>query len=248
MARRFRYDPQRMLPQLDAAVPTRLRILSANLWNGKADPEGFAELIMRLGVDVAAVQELGPKQAAALARVLPQGTLEPRLDYNGMGIAAQIPLVVRRLPLPTRDARIAQLTVAGTDGAPVTIELINLHIKAPHSPVGVRTMLHRRGQWRGLQRHLNAAPHSPRVIVGDFNATPMWPFYRRVTAHLHDAALIVATRAGRRPQRTWGPRTDGPRLLRIDHAFVHRVAVLDFQVVTVPGSDHRAVVVDVGAE
>jgi endonuclease/exonuclease/phosphatase family metal-dependent hydrolase len=165
-----------------------------------------------------------------------------------MGIAAHAPLSVRRLPLPTRDARITDLTLARADGTPMAIELINLHVKAPHSPLGLQTIQRRRGQWRGLQRHLNAAPQRPRVLVGDFNATPLWPFYRRVTAHLHDAAVIAAKRAGGRTRRTWGPHPDGPRLLRIDHAFVHRLVVLDFQVVDVRGSDHCAVVVDVAAE
>jgi len=226
----------------------RLRILSANLWNGNADAERFAQLVVELRVDVAAVQELAPKQADALARVLPHGCLEPRLDFNGMGIAAPWPLAVRHLALPTRDARVTDLSLLQVDGTPLSLELINLHVKAPHSPLGLHTLRRRRDQWRGLHRHIIAAPQRARILVGDFNATPLWPFYRRVAAHLRDAALIAARQHGRAVQRTWGPRPDGPRLLRIDHAFVHRVAVLDFQVVDVPGSDHRAVVVDVAAE
>ncbi|MDX2171196.1 MAG: endonuclease/exonuclease/phosphatase family protein [Deltaproteobacteria bacterium] len=231
-----------------SVLPGRLRILSANLWNDRADADGVAALVERLAVDIAALQELGPRQAAALGRVMPHGVLEPGQDYEGMGIAARVPLAVSRLPLPCRDARICQLELAATDGTPHRIELINLHIRAPHSPPGWSSLQHRRGQWRGLQRHLVAAPQRPRLLVGDFNATPLWPFYRRVTAHLHDAARIVAARHGRRPRRTWGPGPGTPRLLRIDHAFVHRVAVLDFQVVDVPGGDHSAVVVDIAAE
>lgn len=231
-----------------STLPGRLRILSANLWNDRADAAGVAALVERLAVDVAALQELGPTQAEALGRVLPHGVLDPDRNYQGMGIVGRTPLTVTRLPLPCRDARLCQLALAGADGAPQSIELINLHIRAPHSPPGLMSLQHRRGQWRGLQRHLAAAPHHPRVLVGDFNATPMWPLYRRVTAHLHDAARIVAARHGRRPLRTWGPRPGSPRLLRIDHAFVHRVAVLDFQVVAIPGGDHSAVVVDIAAE
>lgn len=230
------------------SAPERLRILSANLWNDRADAEAFAALVERLAVDVAAVQELGPRQAAALARVLPHGTLEPGLDYTGMGIAARTPVGVRRLPLPCRDARIGELRVSAADGTLLAVELINLHVQAPHSPFGWRTVQRRRGQWRGIQRHLAAAPQHPRVLVGDFNATPLWPLYRRVTAHLRDAALIAATRAGGRARPTWGPWPTAPRLLRIDHAFVHRVAVLDFQVVAVAGGDHCAVMVDIAAD
>lgn len=225
-------------------TPRRLRILSANLWNGRADAQAFAALVVRLGVDVAAVQELAPWQAEALAAVLPHGTLEPRLDFHGMGIASRMPIAVRRLNLPYRDARIAELTLAAPCGRPDALELVNIHVQAPHSLQAWTTVQHRRGQWRGLQRHLNANPHRSRVVVGDFNATPLWPFYRRMRAHLRDAALLAPTRNGRAP-RTWGPRPGGPRLLRIDHAFVHRVEVLDFSVVEVVGGDHWAVVVDI---
>lgn len=226
-------------------APARVRILSANLWNGRADAQAFAALVARLQVDIAAVQELAPWQAEALAAVLPHGRLEPAEDFHGMGIASRTPISVRRLKLPYRDARVADLTLGGAHGAPAPLELVNIHVQAPHSLQAWSTVRHRRGQWRGLQRHLNANPHRPRVVVGDFNATPLWPFYRRMSMHLRDAALLAPTRNGRRAQRTWGPRPGGPRLLRIDHAFVHRVEVLDFSVVEVVGGDHCAVVVDI---
>ncbi len=225
-------------------LPTRLRIVSANLWNGVADARGFADLVARLDADIVAVQELAPAQAEALAQVLPHGVLEPHVHYLGMGIASRLPLSVRRLALPCRDARVAEVTLAGAHG-PVALELVNVHVQAPHSLPSWRAVARRRGQWRGLERHLNANPHRPRVVVGDFNATPLWPFYRRMARHLRDAAVVAAAHRGGRPLPTWGPWSGAPRLLRIDHAFVHRVDVLDFQVHDVPGGDHSAIVVDI---
>jgi len=84
-----------------------------------------------------------------------------------------------------------------------------------------------------------------RVLVGDFNATPLWPVYRRVALHMTDAAIDVAQRRGRPLERTWGPWHGSPRLLRIDHGFVRAAEVEDFQVVSVPGSDHSGIVLDV---
>src|SRR5262245_11098290 len=66
-------------------IPERLRVLSANLWNGGADPNGFVDLVARVRADVVAVQELTPPQADALGRYMPHGVLEPAHDYNGMG-------------------------------------------------------------------------------------------------------------------------------------------------------------------
>lgn len=227
-------------------LPERLRVLSANLWNGVADADGFAALVERLRADVVAVQELTPWQADALRRHLPHGVLEPATDYSGMGIAARAPLAVRRLPLPRRDARVAELRVRAADGGAVAVELVNIHVLAPHTLPTWKTVAGRRGQWRGLERHLRATPHRPRVVVGDFNSTPLWPFYRRVADHLQDAALIHARRGGGQVARTWGPWAGAPRLLRIDHAFVQHLEVFDFAVVEVPSGDHSAVLVEIG--
>lgn len=218
-----------------------LRVLSANLWNGRADPAAFAELVDELQADAVAVQELSERQAVALARVAPYGRLEPRNDFLGMGVALRRPGSVRRLGLPYRDAWVAEVRA---NGATDEIEIINVHVQAPHSPPTVRCFLNRRGQVRGLERHLEAAPSRPRVLIGDLNATPLWPAYRRLRARLIDAAVAAAEQNSHRPQATWGPWPSAPRLLRIDHALVSGLVVKQFRVLPVLGADHSAIVVD----
>jgi len=118
------------------------------------------------------------------------------------------------------------------------------------TPCGEPEPVVRQRQANSFCRPRAGAP-AQRVLVGDFNATPVWPVYRRIASVLSDAALMVARRRGERPRNTWGPWAGSPRLLRIDHAMVEGVGVEDLQVVHVPGSDHSAVVVDVtsgGAE
>ena len=65
------------------------RILTANLANGAADADAFADLVEAAEPDVVVVQELAPDQAEALARVLPFGKLEPTRTHDGMGIALE---------------------------------------------------------------------------------------------------------------------------------------------------------------
>lgn len=227
------------------AVPAaRFRILSANLWNGGAHPDAFAELVDRLGADAVATQEMTPEQADALARVLPHGHLEPARDFSGMGIALRAPARVRRLALPCRDGRIADVDWDLPAGGRLAVEILNLHMQAPHCTFPWTSLSHRRGQLRGLVRHVEASPKRRRVLVGDLNATPLWPLYRRLAARLTDAAVAAAQRHGRPTQGTWGPWPGAPRVLRIDHAFVHGLAVEDFQVLPIPGGDHSAIVVD----
>jgi len=218
-----------------------LRLLSANLRFGKAEPEAFAELVRATRAEVVAVQELGPAQADALGRLLPHGHLEPRRDALGMGIALARPARLARIPLGWRDAHAALLDPAQWPSLAVPLEVLNLHLRNPLVPSWRRA---RRAQLRGMLAHLDASPARPRVLVGDLNATPLWPAYRRLAARLDDLALRHAARGGRRPARTW-PR--GPlrlRALRIDHCLARGCEVLDASVHELPGSDHCALFVE----
>lgn len=222
----------------------RVRLMSANLWNGRADAGAFARLVEGLRPDVVAVQELAPAQADALARVMPYGRLEPAADLSGMGIALRQPGAVHRLSLPCRDARVAEMRIGDASGTAHAVEVINVHIAAPHLRPVHRAAAYRRGQLRGLQAYIGEHPDRPLALVGDFNSTPFWFLYHRIAHHLTDAALDLAHRHGTPPGRTWGPWPGSPRLLRIDHVFVHGLAVEDFQVVDIVGGDHSAVVAD----
>ena len=111
----------------------RLRLLSANLWAGGARPSALKELLERLEVDLCAVQEVKPEQAEAISEVLPHGKLEPAVDHHGMGIALRYPAEVRSLPLPLRDARVVELDPDGWPQLDHPVEVMNLHIQAPHA-------------------------------------------------------------------------------------------------------------------
>jgi endonuclease/exonuclease/phosphatase family metal-dependent hydrolase len=223
------------------AMTGRLRLLSANLANGQADPEAFAALVDALAPDVVAVQELGPAQAEALARVLPFGKLEPATDHRGMGVALRDAGTVRWIELPYRSALVAE--VPGPDGGG-PVEVVNVHLAAPHVQPIHRRLRERRGQVRRILAYLDGAPRPRRVLAGDLNATPIWPAYRRLRARFEDAAVQAAQRLGRRPDRTWGPWPGCVRMLRIDHVLVHGLVASATRVVPLRGSDHSALVAD----
>jgi endonuclease/exonuclease/phosphatase (EEP) superfamily protein YafD len=217
-----------------------LRILSANLANGKADADAFAELVEAVEPDVVTVQELVPLQADALARALPFGKLEPRLDHSGMGIALRSPGSVRSFPLPYRSGFLADVPGPNDE----SIEILNIHLAAPHVPPIFQRVLDRRGQVRDILAHVEAMPRRRRVLAGDLNATPMWRAYRRLQARFDDAAVQAARRHGREPGRTWGPWPGSPRLLRIDHVLVQGLVATVSRVLPLRGGDHSALVVD----
>jgi endonuclease/exonuclease/phosphatase family metal-dependent hydrolase len=216
-----------------------------NLASGRARLSGIETLLDELEPDVVAAQELAPPQAEVLARRFSFGKLDPAYDFTGMGIALRQPANTWRLPMPYRDAFVAEIPLAETTGSHDRVEILNVHIAAPHMMPPWLTWSRRRGQLRALETHV-AATARPRAIVGDLNATSLWPVYRRLRAHLADAAVEWGRERGTRPAPTWGPRA--PRLFRIDHALVQGLRVIDVQVRPIQDSDHSALAVDVSPE
>jgi endonuclease/exonuclease/phosphatase (EEP) superfamily protein YafD len=227
-----------------SATPARLRVLSMNLRNGGAGVSELARLIEVLAPDVVAVQELGPEQADLLGRRFSFGKLDAARDFTGMGLALRFPATVWRMPMSYRPAYVAEITLPGEPPGAEAVEIINVHFAAPHVPPPWRAHARRREQLRVLEAHLDAS-RRPRAVVGDLNATPLWPIYRRLRVHLTDAAVQAARQRGARPARTWGPRPGTPRLLRIDHALIEGLGILGVEVHPIPGSDHSALLLDI---
>jgi endonuclease/exonuclease/phosphatase (EEP) superfamily protein YafD len=223
-----------------------LRVVTANLENGGADPTALAELVESLRADVVCVQELAPEQAAALEEVLPHGSLEPHDAHMGLGVALRRPGEVSRLALRYRDARVVRLAPGHWPGLTEPVEIVNVHILAPTCGAYLRAPASRGEQLRGLLDHVDASPGVRRIVVGDLNATPLWPAYRRVASRLEDVHRSVARQRGQWPRRTWPawPWLGSLRLLRIDHCFAHGLRVEDLRVIAILGSDHDALVID----
>ena len=216
-----------------------LRILTANLFNGRAHPVEFGKLLDDIRPDVVAVQELAPNSAAEIARRYPCRDLDPRLDHLGLGIASQVPATFGVVPMVNRPARFAEL-----HGAEAPLTVVNLHLLNPLQwpwPASVRG---RTEQVAAVDAFLSFRHDGPCLVVGDMNASPAWPAYRRLAGSFDDVAATAAASNGSRARRTWAYRDGLPRLLRIDHVFGRGVAPLSTEVKRVVGSDHAALVVD----
>lgn len=216
-----------------------MRILTANLRAGLADPEALSELLEACAIDVACFQELGPAQAAAIREVLPYGTLDPgagRTRFAGMGIAAREPLDVEVLPLDGRRGFRAVL-----DG---TLELLNVHVMVYASRTTPHAGILRRRQMRQLLDHLDATPEKPRLLLGDLNSWGVTPAYRSLTSRLRDLHVEYAASSGGAVAPTWGWRPTSRRLLRLDHVLGAGVDVARIEVVDLVGSDHDGLIVE----
>ena len=224
--------------QPEAGGPT-LRVLTINLLVGRADPGAVVALVRQEGPDVLFVQELtiGAQtrlKQAGLEDLLPHTQIEHKgAGPRGSGIYARFPLS-EGPPLPSTFAAQPTALLELPDGEQV--ELMCVHPRAP--------ALRRGGSapWRAELAVLPAPGKLPRVVAGDFNATPDHAAFRDV---LRLGYADAAIQTGNALVRTWGRPGKDP-WLTLDHVLVSRgCSVHACSVHMVPGSDHRAVYAEI---
>ncbi|BCJ58018.1 endonuclease [Micromonospora endophytica] len=229
-------------PQPSTDGPT-LRVLTANLLVGSADPGTLVDLVRTAEVDVLVTQEFTPAAAAALDRhgldkLLPYRQLNPMEGSPGSGLYARHPIGdggIRQLRSAWGFTQ-AYATVA-VPGAP-GVRVESAHPSAPYA-------LNQTGFWRtDLAAQPAATPDGAlSILAGDFNATLDHAPLRALldTGYADAAASVGAGLAG-----TWGPYDGDPiPPVVIDHVLVdRRIAVRDVTVHPLPGSDHRMVLAE----
>ncbi|MEV0002064.1 endonuclease/exonuclease/phosphatase family protein [Micromonospora sp. NPDC050980] len=234
--------PRAVADDQPAAGGPVLRLLTANLRLGSADPAALVSLVRTHRVDVLTVQELTPGLAAdldrlGLATLLPHRSLSPEVGSTGSGVYARHPL---RDPGYRRHRRYfltqAYATVTVPGAPPLRVE--SAHPGAPYVIDAVP-------QWWTDQRA--QPPATPTgglsVLAGDFNATLDHATMRRLiaTGYTDAADAVGAGLAG-----TWGPYDGDPiPPVTIDHVLVdRRIAVRAAGTWPVSGSDHRALLAE----
>ncbi len=211
-----------------------LTVLSANVYFGRADPAALLALVDRYDADLLSVQELTPSFArrlrrAGIGRRLPSSVLMAQPSGRGGGLYARFPLA----PLPRQTHflfRMPRASIALPDGS--RLRLVAVHPQPPNMSVE---------QWREALESLPApGAGSPWLLAGDFNASFDHAEFRQlVDGGYRDAGET----AGEGLEPTWANSAESPwGLITIDHVLVDdRLAVADYGVDELPGSDHRAV-------
>jgi endonuclease/exonuclease/phosphatase family metal-dependent hydrolase len=224
-------------PQPAAGGP-RLRVLTLNLFVGRADADAAVALVRQAGPDVLFVQELTDEavtrlKQAGLEDLMPHTQLDLRGGPRGSGSYARYPLGEGPVMAPAHAAQpTARLTLPGGQ----TVDLICVH---PCAPTQARAGVPR---WRQELGALPPPAGRPWVVAGDFNATLDHGTFRDV---LRRGYADSADQTGNGLIPTWGPPGRGA-LLTLDHVLVDRAcAVRDYSVHQVPGSDHRAVLAEI---
>ena len=226
------------------AAPTetvRLRVISANLRDGQAEPQQVVSLA-RDQTDVLAVQELTPGEvdrltAAGIDVTFPYRWLDARRGAQGVGLWSRFPLdTTRRIGGFTFAIFSAQIRVPGVSIDP---SIVVVHLPGPWpQPIDI---------WRRditllpttLQEVAERAGTGCVIAAADLNSTTdMVPFRTLLNYGYRDAA--EQSGAGIKP--TFPADWRLPPLVAIDHVLTRGCTATSLRTIKIPGSDHRGLI------
>jgi endonuclease/exonuclease/phosphatase (EEP) superfamily protein YafD len=217
-----------------------LRVMTANLYVGRADGLDVVRAASEERVDVLVVTEVTPGALARMERAGLETLFAYRAGEPGAEKAGTMVFANVRLGKATRLP-----TSRGSWRVPMgEYTLFAVH---PHAPTDI-------ARWRRDHYLIRAAvtAEKPDLVVGDFNATTDHPPMRALAGEGYHSASELANEGW---QPTW-PAADGPSLLGfsvpnvvlIDHVLVGPgFAALGTHTLDIPETDHRAVVAEVAA-
>lgn len=215
-----------------------VRILTANLREGSAEPKPLADLA-RASADVVVMQELTPELAASLDPLksdFPFRALDARPYAAGVGIWSRYPIEQfsrnseYELGMVTASLRVP--------GAASAVTVLAAHVAGPWpQPIDA---------WR---REMTALPKTlatlanitgpgAAIVAGDLNATADMEPFRRL---LSDGFRNAADQSGAGLVRTFPADMSVPPIIGIDHILTRNGSASDVTTVRIPGSDHLGV-------
>ena len=232
------YVPRYQVASAAEAGTVELRVLTANLGMGQADPDALAALAAN-SADVVAVQEMTQEaadglSAAGMDQVFPHRVIVPAPMAAGIGIWSRFPLVhpgrIDGYALPMVGSRIR------VPGVRVDATVLSVHLAAPW-PMPIDAWRSDLTAFADTLREIGVSAGAGAVIVaGDFNSTyEMAPFRKLLDEGYGDAAVD----AGAGLARSYPGRGYRPPLIGIDHILTRNCSASAVRTVVVPGADHR---------
>lgn len=222
------------VPDGRAAAGAELTVLQSNLLFGGADTDAVVATVREERVDVLTLNELTPNaadrlSAAGLDALLPFHYTEPAYGGGGTGIYSRFPLA----ETVDYDGFVLH-NIAATLTHPA-LGPVRVYAFHPIPPTADHAVWAK--EMAAVDGILRESP-GPAVVGADFNATSDHAAFRRLVSGDFAAAAAQAG-AGRLltypADRSWGP------LIGIDHILVSGGSAHHASTVTVPGTDHRAV-------
>ena len=214
-----------------------VRVLTANLREGSADPKALVSLA-RESADVLVVQELTSELAGSLVREgfdseFPYRVVDAHNNAAGVGIWSRYQIVrSSRIPGYALGAVSADIRVPDAAG---DVIVVTTHLVGPW-PQPIDGWRHEIAKLSDTMEGVASSAGAAAVIVaGDFNATfDMEPFRRLLRNGFRDAA----EQSGAGLIRSFPADSAVPPLFGIDHILTLNSSASNVRTVRIPGSDH----------
>jgi endonuclease/exonuclease/phosphatase (EEP) superfamily protein YafD len=230
----------RALPGAEPSSGVPLTVMTINMFVGRANPASVVRLVRENDVVLLAVQEFSPHATAGLTaawldQLLPYHALADEPGTTGSGLYSRFPMTAQGSERGGGgNLQEGNLQTYATIQPPAatTLEVMSAHPLAPYALGAI-------ADWR---RDLDSLPHagsgSPRIVLGDLNATlDHKPVRDLIASGYRDAADAT----GKGLVSTWGTWPVPP--VTLDHILVDkRIHVRNVTAHAVAGSDHRALV------
>lgn len=227
----------------NSAKGPALTVLQTNLRVGATSPSSLVATVTSRNVDVLMTEELtyGERDrliAAGLAARLPYHFEVPTAGGgSGLGIWSRYPLHNAH-DYPGFEMGVLSARMQVTPRQAVNVFAV--HLLAPY-PYASHTWASEIKRLRGLLAR-PVPPGRPTIVAGDFNATFDHAQFRALLRHgYQDAAeQCGAGYLASYPTDRWFPP-----LIAIDHVLTNRAAATSASTLSLPGSDHRGLLVHV---
>lgn len=224
------------VPESRAASGPEVMVMQSNLLFGQADVDAVVRAVRDNRIDVLTVDELTNSAvdrlaAAQLGEQLPYSYLQPTADGGGgTGIYSRYPLrdtkkydgfVLNQVSAIMEHPERGPVTVFAFHPIPPPFNFADWLVEMPRI------------------REILDAQTGPAIVGADFNATRDHAAYRDLLHGRFESAADQVG-AGLLPtfpnDRSWGP------IIGIDHILLADATAQDLRTLSVPGSDHRALI------
>ena len=222
-----------------AAAQHDFRVLHANVLYTDTDMQRTIRLIREQQPDLFVLQEMTPATIRALVPLRTTYPFQYEIWSKGpchILVGSRTPFSVDKQAVKTQQVIHLNTTINGREMALVTVH--------PRTPV-LPSWFAERNRQLAYVADLTRRESRPTLLIGDFNISVFSPVYRRIfVGSQASQPALIACRKGFGISPTW-PRFLPPAMIPIDHAFVNDgLRTVRFQPLEQPGSDHKAVVVD----
>ncbi|MEU7140765.1 endonuclease/exonuclease/phosphatase family protein [Nocardia sp. NPDC046473] len=224
------------VPEGRAASGPEVMVMQSNLLFGQADVDAVLRAVRENRIDVLTVDELTKGAvdrlaAAGLAEQLPYSYLQPTADGGGgTGIYSRYPLrdtkkydgfILNQVSAIMDHPERGPITVFAFHPIPPPFNFADWLVEMPRI------------------REILDAQQGPAIVGADFNATRDHAAYRELLRGRFESAADQVG-AGLLPtfpnDRSWGP------IIGIDHILLADATAQQVHTLSVPGSDHRALI------